>query len=94
MLCFSILLALELLCRLKCTACFGLNDNLQVYRLLMVKDSAAPCNAVFFLPILVASGYFWLGWLLVVAFGFVWFTDCGCLECAGAGVLLCAGRPP
>jgi hypothetical protein len=24
----------------------------------MVKDSAAHCNAVFFLPVLVASGYF------------------------------------
>jgi hypothetical protein len=27
--------------------------------------------AVFFLPVLVASAYFWLGGLLVIAFGFV-----------------------
>jgi hypothetical protein len=53
----------------------------------MFKDSAA---AIFFPPIVVASGYFGdvgyhqfyldaLG-LHVVAFGFVWYVGCGCLE--------------
>jgi hypothetical protein len=52
------------------------------------KDSAAHCNAGFFPPIVVASGYFgYMGYhqfylgalgLQVVAFGFVWFVGCGC----------------
>jgi hypothetical protein len=56
----------------------------------MVKDSAAHCNAVFFLPILFASGYFgYVGYhqfylgvlgLHVVALGFVWFVGYGCLS--------------
>jgi hypothetical protein len=37
------------------TTCFGLPGHLQV---VVVKDSAAHCNAVFFPPIGVASGYF------------------------------------
>jgi hypothetical protein len=70
----------------------------------MVKDSAAHCNAVFFPPIVVVSGYFgyvcyhqfYLGvlGLNIVAFGFVWFVGCGCLECScWGGVLLCVVRP-
>jgi hypothetical protein len=61
-------------------------------QVVVVKDSAARCNAVFFPPIVVASGYFgYVGYhqfylgvlgLHVVAFGFVWFVGCGCLECA------------
>jgi hypothetical protein len=56
----------------------------------MVKDSAAHCNAVFFPPILVASGYFgYVGcmWLLLVLFGLVFMAALDVL--AGAGVLLC-----
>jgi hypothetical protein len=41
----------------------------------VVKDSAVHCNAVFFSPIVVASGYFWLFVLHVVDFGFGWFTN-------------------
>jgi hypothetical protein len=64
----------------------------------MVKDSAA---AVFFPPLVVASGYFgyvvyhqiYLGvlGLRVVAFGFVWFVGCGCLECScwGGSSVVC-----
>jgi hypothetical protein len=58
----------------------------------MIKDIAAHCNAVFFPPILVASGYFgyvsyhqvYLGvrGLHIVAFGFVWFVGYGCLHCS------------
>jgi hypothetical protein len=58
----------------------------------VVKDSAAHCNAVFFPLIVVASGYFgyvayrqlYLGVLRlhVVASGFVWFAGCGSLECS------------
>jgi hypothetical protein len=67
----------------------------------MVKDSAAHCNVVSFLPIVVASGYFGyvschqfcldvLG-LHVVAFGFVCFAGYGGLECScwGEGSLVC-----
>jgi hypothetical protein len=77
----------------------------------MVKESAAHCNVVFFLLILVASGYFgyvayhqfYLGvlGLHMVAFGFVWFAGCGCLECSccdgssvvcwSAGIVICCG---
>jgi hypothetical protein len=56
----------------------------------MVKDFAAHCNSVYFLPIVVASAYFgYVGYhqfYLVVlvlhmdAFGFVSFAGCGCLE--------------
>jgi hypothetical protein len=71
----------------------------------MIKDSAAHCNAVFFLPILVAYGYFeyvghhqlYLGvlGLHVVASGFVWLAGVAALNVpAGPGVLLCVGRPP
>jgi hypothetical protein len=52
----------------------------------MVKDSAAHCNAAFFPPIVVASGYFgyvrYHQFCLVVlglhvgACGFVWFVGC------------------
>jgi hypothetical protein len=41
-------------------------------QVVMMKDSVAQCNAVFFLPIVVASGYFgYVGctWLLLVLFG-------------------------
>jgi hypothetical protein len=70
------------------------SSGVQVF---MVKDSAAHCNAIFFPPIAVASGYsgyvgyhqFHLGvlGLQVVAFGFVWFVGCGCgcLECSSWG---------
>jgi hypothetical protein len=61
-------------------------------QVVMVKDSAAYCNAVFFPPIVVASGYSgYVGYhqfylcvseLHVVAFGFVWFVGYGCLECS------------
>jgi hypothetical protein len=54
------------------------------------KDSAVHYNAVFFPPIIVASGYFgyvgyhqfYLGVLELheVACGFVWFSGCDCLE--------------
>jgi heme exporter protein D len=47
-------------------------------QVVMVKDSAAHCNAVFFPPIVVASGYFgyvWVSlsctWLLLVLYGFL-----------------------
>jgi hypothetical protein len=69
-----------------------------------VKDFAAHCNAGFFPPIVTvfASGYFGyvayhqfyfgvLG-LHVVAFGFLWFVGCGCLECScwgGSSVVCC-----
>jgi hypothetical protein len=71
------------------------HDMFQAYwpssgvQVVMARDSAAHCNAVFFPPIVVASGYvgyhqFYLGvrGLHVVAFGFVWFVGCGCLECS------------
>jgi hypothetical protein len=60
-------------------------------QVVMVKDFAAHCNAVFFTPIVFVSGYFgYVGYhqfylgvlgLHVVAFGFVWFVRCSCLEC-------------
>jgi hypothetical protein len=37
-------------------------------QVVMVKDSAAHYNTVIFPPIVVASGYFWLFGLQVVAF--------------------------
>jgi hypothetical protein len=46
----------------------------------MVKDSATHCNAVFFPPIVDASGYLGVRILHMVAFGFVWFVGYGCLE--------------
>jgi hypothetical protein len=42
------------------TTCFGLMWPSSGVQVVMVKDSAAHCNAVFFPPIVVASGYFWL----------------------------------
>jgi hypothetical protein len=58
----------------------------------MVKDSAAHCNAVFSLSIVIASGYFgYMGYhpfyldvhgLHMVAFDFVGFVGCDCLECS------------
>jgi hypothetical protein len=58
----------------------------------MVKESAAHCNAVFFPPIVVTSGYFGYAYyhqfylgvigLHVIALGFVWLADCGCHECS------------
>jgi hypothetical protein len=58
----------------------------------VVKDSPAHSNGVSFPPIVVTFGYFgyvdyhqfYLGvlGLHVVAFGFVWFVGCGCLECS------------
>jgi hypothetical protein len=66
-------------------------------QVVVVKDSAAHCNAVFF-PSLVIFGYvsyhqFHLGvlGLYVVAFCFVLFVSCGCLECScwgGSSVVL------
>jgi hypothetical protein len=100
-------LALEVLCHLCATSftilssypfieqcMFRSNWPSSGVQVVVVKYSAAHCNAVFFFPIVVASGYFWLCGLYVVAFGFVCFTGCGCLECScWAGVLLCVGRP-
>jgi hypothetical protein len=63
-------------------------------QVVMVKDSAAHCNAVFFPPIVVASGYFgYVGctWLLLVLFGVLVVAALGVP--AWAGVLLWAGRP-
>jgi hypothetical protein len=51
-------------------------------QIIVVKDSAAHCNTVFFLPTVVASGYFWLCGLHMIAFDFVWFVGCGCLQCS------------
>jgi hypothetical protein len=47
----------------------------------MVKVSAAHCNAGFFPPIVVASRYF----------GLVWFVGCGCLQCScwGGSSVVC-----
>jgi hypothetical protein len=57
-------------------------------QVVMVKDSAAHCNAVLFPPIVFGSGYFgYVGYhqfylvvlgLHMVAFRFVWFVGCGC----------------
>jgi uncharacterized membrane protein len=58
----------------------------------MVKESAAHCNAGFFSPVVVASGYFgYVGckWLLMVLFGLLVVASLNVL--AGAGVLLCVG---
>jgi hypothetical protein len=60
----------------------------------VVKDSAAHCNAVFFPPTVVASGYFgYVGstWLLLVLFGLLVVAALTVL--AEAGFLLCVGRP-
>jgi hypothetical protein len=61
-------------------------------QVVVVKDSIAHCNAVFFPPIEVACNYFgYVGYrqfylvvlgLHVVASGFVWFLGYGCLECS------------
>jgi hypothetical protein len=58
----------------------------------MVKDSAAHCNAGLFPPIVVASSSFgYVGYHLLylgvfelhlVAFRFLLFAGCGCLECS------------
>jgi hypothetical protein len=67
-------------------------------QVVMVKNSTAHCNAVFFPPLVVASGYvgyhqFYLGALgfHVDAFGFVWFVGCGWLEgpCWGGSSVVC-----
>jgi hypothetical protein len=67
----------------------------------MIKDSAAHCNAVFFPSVVVASGYFgyvgfhqfYLGVLVLhmVAFCFIWFVGCGCIECScwGGSSVVC-----
>jgi hypothetical protein len=73
-------------------------------QVVMVKDSAAHFIAVFFPPIVVVSGYLvmcvtvsfiwvFLGctWLLLVLFGLLVVGALNVL--AGAGVLLCVGRP-
>jgi hypothetical protein len=58
-------------------------------QVVVVNYCAAHCNAGFFPPIVVVSGYFGnVGCTWLVAFGFVWFAGCGCR----AGVLLCVGR--
>jgi hypothetical protein len=60
----------------------------------MVKDSAAHCNVGSFPPIVVASGYYgYVGstWLLLVLFGLLVVAALSVL--AGAGFLLCVGRP-
>jgi hypothetical protein len=67
------------------TKCFGWTGHLQVYRLLMVKDSAAHCNAVFFPPIVVSPvilvtwvtiSFSWVSlcctWLLLILFCLLW----------------------
>jgi hypothetical protein len=51
-------------------------------QVVMVKLSAAHCNAVFFLSIVVVSCYFWLCGFHVVAYGYVRFVGCGCFECS------------
>jgi hypothetical protein len=71
-------------------------------QVVVVKESAAHCNAVFFCPIAVASGYsgyvgcIWLllvllG-LLVVTAGFAWFAGCDCLECSCWSRMPCVGH--
>jgi hypothetical protein len=84
------------------TTCFGLTDHL--YRLLWLRIlllTVTRCSTV------VASGYFgYMGYhqfylgvlgLYVVAFGFVWFVGCGCVECScwGGSSVVCwsAGVP-
>jgi hypothetical protein len=60
-------------------------------QVVVVQDFAAHCNAVCFPSIVIASGYFfWLCGLHMVAFAFVWFAGCGCLECScWGGSVLC-----
>jgi hypothetical protein len=70
-------------------------------QIVMVKDSAAHYNVVFVPPIVVASDYvgyvgyhqFYLGvpGIHMVAFGFVCFVGCGCLEysCWGRSFVVC-----
>jgi hypothetical protein len=67
----------------------------------VVKDFAAHCDTVTFLSIVVASGYFgYVGYhqfylgvlgLHVVAFGFMLFVGCGCVECScwGGSSVVC-----
>jgi hypothetical protein len=50
----------------------------------LAKDTAAHCNAVFLLPIAVASGYFWLCGLHVVLFLFGLLVVAGWSVLAGA----------
>jgi hypothetical protein len=47
-------------------------------QVLVVQESAVHCNAVF----LSSYCYFWLCGLHMVAFDFIQFTGCGCLECS------------
>jgi hypothetical protein len=61
-------------------------------QVVVVKDSSAYCNAVFFHLIVVSSGYFgYVGctWLPLVLLGSVVVAALSIL--AGAGVLLCVG---
>jgi hypothetical protein len=70
-------------------------------QVVMVTDSAAHCNAVFFPPTVVASGYFgYVGYhqfylgvlgLQVIACGLLVVAALNVL--AGTGILLCVGRP-
>jgi hypothetical protein len=58
------------------------------------QDSAAHCNSAFFLLLLlplVIFGYVGCTWLYLVLFGLLAVAAFSVL--AGAGVLLCAGRP-
>jgi hypothetical protein len=60
-------------------------------RVIMVKDSAAHCDAVFFPPIVVASGYFgYVGctWLLLVLFGLLVVAALS-VSCGGGNSLVC-----
>jgi hypothetical protein len=62
-------------------------------QVVVVKDSAAQCNAVYFPPIVVAIGYFgYVGctWLLLVLFGLLVVNALNVL--AGARILLCVGH--
>jgi hypothetical protein len=70
-------------------------------QVVMAKNNIACCNTMFFSPTVVVSGYFgYVGYhqfhlgvlrLHVVAFGFVWFVGCGCVEypCWGGSSVVC-----
>jgi hypothetical protein len=58
---------------------FGPNWPLSDVQVVMPNDSAAHCDAFFSFY----CNWLWLFWLCelrLVAFGFVWFAGCGCLE--------------
>jgi hypothetical protein len=71
-------------------------------QVVMVKDCAAYYNAVFFPPIVVASGYFsYMGYhqfylsvlgFHMIAFGFVWFVA-ALNVLPGTGIMLCVDWP-